>query len=138
VIQIIQPNDKILWIDCLGGLAIGGLVIACCRMLGSLENLPVAVVFGMGLSNLCYGSFSLYVTTRKPRRVHWVKILAIANMLWLLVCLVIVVRFRQKISAWGLIAVIGEGLFVASLGYTEWRWRDHLSENRNLLNKDVA
>ena len=57
-----------------------------------------------------------------------VKVLAIANMLWLIVCLAIVIAFWQQISVLGLLHVVGEGIYVFALGLTEWKWRVLLSE----------
>ena len=122
-----RSNDRILWIDCLGGLVVGCVVVGLCRPLSDLENLPVSAVVFMGLTNLTYGGYSLYVTTRNPRPMILVQVLAIANMCWLACCLVIVNIYWSQISTLGWLHVIGEGVYVASLGYLEWRWRYRLS-----------
>ncbi|MGJ8725355.1 MAG: hypothetical protein ACSHYB_12425 [Roseibacillus sp.] len=121
-------NVRILWLDCLGGLLVGALVLLLLRPLSSWEGLPISVVASMGLINLCYGGFSLYVTTRKFRPLRLVKTLAVANMSWLVVCGGIAFFFRQEISSLGMLHVVGEGIYVAALGVTEWRWRYQLSE----------
>jgi hypothetical protein len=120
-------RNNILWIDCVGGILVGCIVLACSRLLSDWENLPLSIVFGMGVANLLYGTYSLYVTTRNPRPLILVQILAIANMLWLLVCITIAARFWQDVSMLGLFHVLGEGIYVATLGYAEWKWRDTLS-----------
>ncbi len=123
-------NDKILWTDCLGGLFVGTVVLLIHPLLSQWENLPVGVIIAMGCTNLLYGSYSLYVTTRNPRPRVLVSILAAANMFWLLVCIGIVVSFRTEIAPLGILLVLGEGVYVSLLGFTEWRWRDSLSDNR--------
>ena len=125
-----MPNskDKILWVDCLGGLFVGAVVLSICTLLSEWESLPAAIVFSMGVFNLVYGCYSLLVATRKPRPLLIVKVLAIANMLWLIVCLAIVIAFWQQISVLGLLHVVGEGSYVFALGLTEWKWRVLLSE----------
>ena len=125
-----MPNskDKILWVDCLGGLFVGAVVLSICTLLSEWESLPAAIVFSMGVFNLVYGCYSLLVATRKPRPLLIVKVLAIANMLWLIVCLAIVIAFWQQISVLGLLHVVGEGIYVFALGLTEWKWRVLLSE----------
>ena len=123
-------NDKILWTDCIGGICVGIIVLVIHRFLSQWENLPVAVIIAMGCTNLLYGSYSFYVTTRNPRPRVLVSVLAAANMFWLLVCIGIVVSFRRDISALGILLVLGEGVYVSLLGFTEWRWRDALSGNR--------
>ncbi len=120
-------NEKILWADCLGGICVGIIVLVIHPFLSQWENLPVPVIIAMGCVNLLYGSFSLYATTRNPRPRFLVSTLAAANMFWLLVCISIVVSFRREISALGILLVLGEGVYVSVLGYTEWRWRDALA-----------
>ena len=64
---------------------------------------------------------------RNPRPMILVQVLAIANMFWLACCLVIVIIYGSQISILGWLHVIGEGVYVALLGYLEWRWRNRLS-----------
>ena len=118
---------RILWLDCLGGLAVGVIVVAFCWPISNWEGLPLVVVLAMGMVNLAYGSFSLYVTTRKNRPLSLIKILAIANMFWLLVCCVIVVVHWNQISILGILHLIGEGIYVAALGKVEWKLKDSLA-----------
>lgn len=122
-------KDKILWTDCLGGLAVGVIVLLIHRLLSHWENLPASIVVTMGCANLLYGSYSLYVTTRNPRPRYLISILSAANMCWLLVCVGIVLIFRNEISLLGFLLVLGEGVYVSALGFTEWRMRDALSVN---------
>lgn len=114
---------RILWIDSLGGLFVGVFVLAICGPLSKWENLPFSVVLALGIANLLYGSYSMYVTIRNPRSMNSVKILAIANMLWLVVCCALVSTWWNEISMIGLAHLLGEGVYVAGLGYTEWRYR---------------
>lgn len=118
----------ILWIDCLGGLMVGFFVLLFCSLISAWTNLPTSIVISMALANLLYGSYSLYVTTRKSRSILLVKILAVANICWLFVCISIAVYYWQEVSALGLLHVIGEGIYVAALGLVEWRWKHVLSD----------
>lgn len=119
-------NEAILWVDCLGGLAIGALVLALSGPLSRWEGLPLQVIIFLGAMNVTYGVYSLYVTTRSPRGLDLVKVLAVANMSWLVVCLAIAYLWRNEITTFGLAHVVGEGLYVAGLGSREWRLRDRL------------
>ena len=123
-----NSKDKILWVDCLGGLFVGGAVLSICKLLSDWESLPTTIVFFMGVVNLVYGCYSLFVVTRKPRPLLMIKALAIANMFWLIVCLVIAIAFWQQISVLGLLHVVGEGIYVFAIGLTEWKWRVLLSD----------
>ncbi len=120
-------DDRILWVDCLGGLVVGVLVILLHHQISEWENLPLWLVVSFGGANLLYGAFSMYTTTRRPRPKILVKILAIANMLWLLVCLATVATFWHQITLLGVLHILIEGVYVAGLGFTEWRWRHRLA-----------
>lgn len=121
-------TKRLLWVDCLGGLFVGVVVMFFCRQLSDWEQLPPSVVLLMGAANLGYGGYSLFVTTRKPRPLALVKILAMANMAWLVVCLIIFSMYRNEISAFGTLHVLGEGVYVAALGYAEWMAKDSLAK----------
>jgi len=123
----VKASDRILWVDCLGGLAVGLIVFVFCRLISEWQNLPLKVVLLMGAANLIYGCYSLYVTTRKQRPSGLVKLLSIANMVWLLVCSAIVVMYWSQISLFGMAHVIGEGIYVAGLGFVEWKMKESLA-----------
>ena len=123
-------RDWILWIDCMGGLIVGLLVLLFHPFLGRIEGLPKLTIVSIGIANLAYGSYSLFVTTRKRRPIGLVKMLALANMAWLLTCIGIVVLWFDVITEIGILLVVGEGIYVATLGITEWKWRADLALQR--------
>lgn len=117
----------ILWLDCIGGIFVGVCVLIFANQICKLESLPLSVVVFMGIANLVYGLYSLFVTTRRVRHVNLVKLLACANMAWLLVCLGVAVTYWNQINGLGLLHVLGEGAYVFLLGLTEWRLKDELA-----------
>ena len=120
-------KQNVLWVDCIGGLIVGVLILCACKLISHWDSLPLSIVLGVGFANLAYGGYSLWVTTRKPRPAIFVKILALANMAWLIVCVVIIASHWNEISIFGILHKLGEGIYVASLGIVEWRWRETLS-----------
>ena len=118
---------RILLLDCTGGICVGIAVLGMCQLLSELEGLPLSVVILMGVANLVYGGYSLLVATRQNRTINMIGLLAFANMAWLLVCLAIAAAYRTEITVLGLLHVLGEGVYVAGLGYTEWRMRRTLT-----------
>ena len=122
-----MDKRTILWVDCTGGLAVGVIVLACCNFLSNLDSLPIWVTIFVGFANLGYGSFSLWLTTRSPRPLRLVRVLAIANIAWLAVCITIVMSHWQGISTFGVFHKLGEGLYVALLGCLELKWRHALA-----------
>lgn len=132
-----NSSDRILWVDCLGALIVGCVVLSIYKLLSDWESLPTAIVFSMGIANLAYGSYSVFVTTRKPRPLLMVKILAIANMFWLIVCVAIATAFWQQMSFLGVLHLVGEGIYVAALGLTEWKWRMLLSDSKQAVSNSI-
>ena len=122
-----KNRGRILWVDCIGGLVVGIVVLAFCQLISGWQNLPLATVIVMGAANLAYGGYSLFVTTQKKRPLILVKILAMANMVWLLVCVAIAAMYWRQISLLGIAHVIGEGIYVAGLGFVEWKMKASLA-----------
>jgi hypothetical protein len=121
-------KQNILWVDCIGGLFVGVLVLCLCRLISSWGGLPIRIVAMVGFANLFYGTYSLWLTTRTPRPMVFLQILALANMAWLLVCISIVVSHWSEITILGITHKLTEGIYVAGLGYMEWQWREKLAE----------
>lgn len=121
-------KKSILWLDCLGGLIVGTIVLFIRQPLSTWEGLPVETVVAMGIANLFYGCYSLFVTCRTPRPILPVKVLAFANVAWLFICLAVIGMNWSQFTPIGLTLVTGEGLYVATLGYMEWRWRHELGD----------
>lgn len=96
----------------------------------SLGGLPLNVVLATGSANLIYGSYSLFVTTRKNRSLKLVKILAAANMFWLVVCVGILIAYWNQISVLGVLHVAGEGIYVSALGLVEWKMKESLTTEK--------
>ena len=118
---------RILWTDCLGGLFVGILVLTAHQFIADWHNLSKQLILFMGAVNLAYGCYSLFVTLRTPRPLILVKLLAMANIIWLPVCTAITAYHWNDISAIGIIHVLGEGVYVAGLGLMEWTRREQLA-----------
>ena len=116
----------LLWLDCLGALAAGILVLALSGWLAPLEGLPREVLVFAGAMNLAYGSYSLSLALRERRTRPAVYALIFANAAWPLVCLALVAAFWETITAFGLLHLVGEGLYVGALALAEWRQRERL------------
>lgn len=121
-------RTAILWLDSLGALLAGAVVMLFSSQLSRWEGLPQQVVAFLGIANLAYGGYSLCVTLSRPRRLGLIRALAVGNMAWLFVCLSIAISFRDTVTSFGLFHLLGEGIYVAGLGFTEWRWQRSLVE----------
>lgn len=117
---------RLLWVDGLGGLVVGVIVILLFGWLSELEGLPQKVLIFTGVANLVYGSFSTSLAARRVRPLKLIVFLAIANIAWSPVCLLLAIQFSESITSVGIVHLIGEGLYVGGLGCLEWRWREWL------------
>lgn len=122
-----MQKQNILWLDCIGGLVAGILILIFRELISDLDSLPIQIIVLVGFTNLVYGSFSLWVTTRIRRPARLIRILATANIFWLAVCLTIVVLYWREISLFGTVHKIGEGVYVAFLGFLELKWLQELT-----------
>jgi hypothetical protein len=104
------------------------LVVSLHQLLADLHNLPAGIILFIGCVNIAYGCFSLSITLRRNRSVAIVGALAIANIIWLPVCLVIAGAYLSQITILGGLHVIGEGIYVAGLGVFEWLNRRTLAD----------
>ena len=118
-----DARPTLLWID--GGAAfVGGMVVLLiCGWLAKWYELPRALILTIGLINLAYASFSLSLAARKRRPKNLIAFLVIANLSWAVVCLALAFIWRETVTFFGFIHLIGEAIFVAGLASSEWRWR---------------
>ena len=123
-----RPDRRadLLWLDGLGGLAAGTIVLSVHDWLASLYGLPGAVLLFVGSANLAYGATGTLLA-RTRRRPPWaIAALAMANMSWPLACLGIAVTWASTVSWLGHAHLGLEAVYVGALGLVEWRWRHHL------------
>ena len=77
-------RQQLLWADCLGGLAVGTLVLLLSSWLSELYRLPLDLVRFMGWVNVGYGAYSLSLARRSVRPLALIQLLAAANVSWAL------------------------------------------------------
>lgn len=117
---------KLLWIDSVGGLVAGGIMLALSGWLSGFYRLPQSGIVVMGIANLAYGSYSGWLRRRPVRPMPLIVLLVIANAAWAVVCWSAAVRTASSASVFGLAHLIGEGGWVAGLAVLEWRAREIL------------
>lgn len=118
--------NRLLWIDCSGGLVVGVVVLALSGWLAPLEGLPLGVLVFTGVMNLVYGLYSLSLALQARRSMMRVKALAVANMAWAPVCILILLLYADSATVWAWLHLGGEAVYVGVLGAVEWRLRERL------------
>lgn len=121
-----RAAKSLLWIDCVGGLAVGVLVLILSSWLSTLYALPERFVIVLGAANLAYGTFSFSLARRAVRPRALLLLLVGANLVWAVCCASASAVFASQASAYGLALLLFEGAYVGGLGLLEWRFLDAL------------
>ena len=117
---------KLLWVDGLGALIVGSLVLLMSGWLSKWYQLPQELLIFMGIINMIYGSYSTSLAINSKRPKIRILLLVGANLAWALVCFVLLSKFSKTATIYGYAHLLGEGLYVGGLAYLEWRWRELL------------
>lgn len=120
-------RTRLLWIDGIGALAVGLLMLALRPLLAGLYGLSPSIVAILALVNLAYASYSLTLAARSHRSLTAIAALAVANGAWTLACAALAGYFAGSASALGLTHFALEGLYVGVLGLLEWQSRHLLA-----------
>jgi hypothetical protein len=118
---------NILWVDCIGAIATGILLIALSSLIGPLFGLPRWLVVAHGLVHLSYGSFSLSLAVRKTRPLYLIKLLVFANASWAVLCIIFATIAFSAATGFAVAQFALEGMYVGLLALIEWKRRGILS-----------
>ena len=116
----------ILRIDGSAGLSAGVVVWLLNDVLVGLYQIPAWLLAITVSANLVYGIGASLLASWHQRPIGAVSILSVANLLWAVMCLVTAVLLVPTASLFGVGHFVVEGIFVATLGILEWRWRADL------------
>jgi asparagine N-glycosylation enzyme membrane subunit Stt3 len=122
---------NILHLDGAAGLTVGLLMFFLQNWVSNLYSLPISTIHFLATANVCYGVYALSLALSSSRKPISISLLATANSLWMVVCVVVILLFVQTASLIGLVFISLEGLFVIILAIYEWKNKDTLSEASN-------
>jgi hypothetical protein len=106
----------------MAGAIVGVLVLSLHGWLTQLYQLPGELVLVIGFANLAYACVSFTLAQlRRGDKVPFLRVVAVANVLWAVVCVILAVVWAGRASVFGLGTLIGEAVFVGCLGVLEWR-----------------
>jgi len=108
-------------VDWIAGAVVGTLGLSLRGWLADLYGLPTDLLLAMGSANLAYACVSFALATfSRGDRVPLLRVVAVANVTWALVCSALAVVWLDRASALGLVGLVGEAVFVGGLGVLEW------------------
>jgi hypothetical protein len=121
----VAPNwaRKLPWIDGVGALAAGVLVLALRDMLAELYGISHEALTFVGLANVAYSSLGLSLGARQRRPPWHLGLLVAANLTWTVVCSVLLAHLGSDATPFGIVHLTAEGLYVLALAALEWRYR---------------
>jgi hypothetical protein len=106
----------------MGGLFGAVVTLSLHRWLAEWYQLPSNLLLFIGLANLIYAIISFTLSSMSQgHRVPGLRWMGAANMAWTACCLLIMLVWRSQITGWGIAHLTAEGLFVAALGFLEYR-----------------
>jgi hypothetical protein len=119
--------SRVLWIDGLAGLSAGVALVVLRGWVIAQYGFPPEIVTAIAMANLSYGTYGVTLALWRRRRVGAVAALAVANALWAMVCVSLVVRLADQATPLGTFILLFEAAFVATLAVLEWRNRKALA-----------
>lgn len=126
--MMLRKNINVLHIDGSAGLAVGLVLFALAEWVSELYRLPLNIILFLASANILYGCYALALALSNQRSLMAIKVLSIANSVWVVICVAIVVLYVQTASPVGFLFIGGEALFVGVLAVYEWKNRFVLAE----------
>ncbi|MCQ8849324.1 hypothetical protein NQT74_12075 [Alteromonas stellipolaris] len=126
--MMLCKNINVLHVDGSAGLAVGLVLFALAEWVSELYRLPLNVILFLASANILYGCYALALALSNQRSLMAIKVLSIANSVWVVICVAIVVLYVQTASPVGFLFIGGEALFVGVLAVYEWKNRFVLAE----------
>ncbi|RBO81871.1 hypothetical protein DFP76_10714 [Marinomonas aquiplantarum] len=120
-------KSTILHLDGTAGLTAGILLLLLKDWLSHLYGLPIATIQFLAAANVCYGVYALSLAFSCVRKRFFILLLAMANVLWMLVCVMVIWHYFQTISLIGVVFLGLEGIFVMTLAYCEWKYSNEFT-----------
>ena len=125
-----RTSLKIIYTDSFAGVSVGVFTLIFWRFLANLYSVSGEIIILVGTMNVLYGCFAFSLLKSKRRTITSVRLLAKANFLWVLCCVVLLILHLHKASVWGLMHFAIEALFVGLLALLEWQNQENLTSSK--------
>lgn len=119
-------SAKILWIDAFAAIAVGVVTLLLIEPLAHWYRLPQDLLSFIAIINLVYGTYSLGLAYFSKRPLALLVILIVANFVWSLNCLRMIVTHFDQATILGLAYLFAEAVVVLIFSINEWRFRNCL------------
>ncbi|WP_333969839.1 hypothetical protein [Alteromonas mediterranea] len=113
----------ILHVDGIAGTSAGLLLLLFHNIASDFYQLPQGLILFLAGANACYGIYALRLSLIRNSSLNEVAALAIANFLWAITCVGVLLTYYEQASVFALLFISAECIFVAILGLCEWRYK---------------
>ena len=124
--MIAHKKLDILYLDGIAGLLAGLTLFSFQSWFYEIYSLPLYALQFITVANILYGVCALLFAFKRTRSLLAIKVLAIANCFWVIVCISFIFKYINSASWVGISLLIFESIFVGYLAYFEWINRANL------------
>ena len=117
--MIAHKKLDILYFDGIAGLLAGLTLFSFQSWFYEIYSLPLPALQFITAANILYGICALLLAFKRTRSLLAIKVLAIANCFWVIVCIFFIFEYINSASWIGISLLIFESIFVGYLAYFE-------------------
>ncbi|KAA1153946.1 hypothetical protein EU510_09160 [Pseudoalteromonas sp. FUC4] len=117
--MIAHKKLDILYFDGIAGLLAGLTLFSFQSWFYEIYSLPLHALQFITAANILYGICALLLAFKRTRSLLAIKVLAIANCFWVIVCIFFIFEYINSASWIGISLLIFESIFVGYLAYFE-------------------
>ncbi len=111
--------SRLVWIDGFAALASGCFTLLFKSKLSTLFNLSESLLTTLMVVSFCYAMYSLSLARQPSKPLILLKILVTGNVIYAVICALLMVIFYEKATFWGVGYLMLESSFVAVLAFLE-------------------
>lgn len=111
----------LMWIDAFAAMAAGVGILTLRVQLSRIFELPEGLLLTQSIIALTFMPFSFFLAIKKPRAGNLYRNLAIANLAYGVLCLVLLFLYFPTASLLGVEYLVFDAFIVITLAVLEWR-----------------
>jgi hypothetical protein len=120
-------HKKLFLIDGIGALVSVVLLAFVLPYFEQYIGMPRSILYGLAVLPCIYAVYSLTCAFfTPPNSGFWLRVIAVANLLYVCLTLILLILDRQSITTLGWLYFFGETVVIVGLAYVEYRmsWKE--------------
>jgi hypothetical protein len=111
----------LMWIDALAAMTAGVGILMFRVPLSLIFQLPEGLLLTQSLIALTFMPYSFFLAIKKPGAPSLYRTLAVANLVYGLFCLILLLLFFRTANVFGVLYLFVDSFIVITLAILEWR-----------------